>query len=369
MIRIIGLLTLIFASMLFAEVDTRIENSNFTLSQEDTFYNYNRLRLQSNYSNENFFATCIGDGMNYYGNAYIGSQNFNYVKAQKSDTPFRTQTNFKNYGNGEAYAKLYRLYGGYEDAKNRVVVGLQNISMGVGRIWTPTNIFNPKNSYALEPDEVFGVSALSYTRYLDDTSHVMVVTSQKADHTFKSALRYKTFVEVADVALNVISSDKTKMIGYEVEGNLADIGVEVRSEGAYIKHQFENMETKAFTQMIVGADYGFKNGITLVGEMLYSSDTFSYNELLQNQNSDILSNMVNANLYGAVGLSKSFNIFLDGSLSYIASLNSPHAHFFSPTLTYTLNDYNTFSLGALLYHGDIFEGFGKSYYFRYGLSF
>jgi hypothetical protein len=79
--------------------------------------------------------------------------------------------------------------------------------------------------------------------------------------------------------------------------------------------------------------------------------------------------MVNANLYGAVGLSKSFNIFLDGSLSYIASLNSPHAHFFSPTLTYTLNDYNTFSLGALLYHGDIFEGFGESYYFRYGLSF
>ncbi|MBU1667318.1 hypothetical protein KKC13_02800 [bacterium] len=360
---------ILFPLMLFAELDTRVENSNFTISDDATLYNYNRLRLQSNYSDENFFATFIGDGMNYYGNAYIGSQNFNYVKAQQSDTPFRTQTNFKNYGNGEAYAKLYRLYGGYEDAKNRVVVGLQNISMGVGRIWTPTNIFNPKNSYALEPDEVFAVAALSYTRHLDDMSHLTVVTSQKDDHRFKSALRYKTFVEVADVALNVISSDKTKMVGYEVEGNLADTGVEVRSEGAYIKHQFENMETKAFTQMIVGADYGFKNGITLVGEMLYSSDTFSYNELLQNQNSDILSNMVNANLYGAVGLSKSFNIFLDGSLNYISTLDENNAHFLSSSLTYTLDDYNTFSLGALLYRGDTFERLGESYYFRYGLSF
>jgi len=362
-------MVLFFPLVLFAEFDTRVENSNFTISDDSTRYNYNRLRLQSNYSSENFFATVIGDGINYYGHKYSRSQNFNDLKTQKSDTPFKTQTNFKNYGNGEAYAKLYRLYGGYEDGKNRIVVGLQNISMGVVRIWTPTNIFNPKNSYALEPDEVFGVAALSYTRYLDDMSQITVITSQKADHHFKSALRYKTFLEVADVALNVISSNDTKMVGYEVEGNLADTGVEVRSEGAYIKHTFENRESKAFTQMIVGADYGFKNGTTVIGEMFYSSDTFSYGELLQNQHSDIVSNMVNSNLYGALGVSKSFNIFLDGSLNYISSLDDNRAHFISSSLTYTLDDYNTFSLGALLYRGDTFEGLGNSYYFRYGLSF
>ncbi|MCH9739220.1 MAG: hypothetical protein K0U38_00040 [Epsilonproteobacteria bacterium] len=365
-----GIIVLLFFPLvLFAEFDTRIENSNFSISQDDTLYNYNRLRLQSNYSHENFFATFIGDGVNYYGKEYIDSSTFNFLKAQQSDTPFRTQTDFKNYGNGASYAKLYRLYGGYEDEKNRVVIGVQNIAMGVGRIWTPTNIFNPKNSYALEPDETFGVAALSYTRHLDDMSQIMVVSSQKEDNSFKSALRYKTFLEVADVALNIISSDDTTMVGYEVEGNLGDTGVEVRSEGAYIKHEFKNMKTTEFTQMIVGADYGFKNGVTLVGEMLYSSDTFSYNKLLANQQSDIISNMVNSNLYTALGLSKSFNIFLDGSLSYISSLNENHAHFLSSNLTYTLDDYNTFSVGALLYRGDIFNGLGDSYYFRYGLSF
>ena len=32
--------------------------------------------------------------------------------------------------------------------------------------------------------------------------------------------------------------------------------------------------------MILGADYGFVNGISLVGEALYSSEKFSYQEIL-----------------------------------------------------------------------------------------
>lgn len=354
--------------ILCANVDTRIENSNFTLHQEDTTYNYNRLRLRSDYTQDQFFGTFIGDGVNYYGKSFIDSPSFNALQTQHADTPFKTQTGFRDYGDGQAYAKLYRLYGGYEDEQNRVVVGLQNIAMGVGRIWTPTNIFNPKNSYALEPDETFGVAAISYTRHINGMSDLTFVTSQKEDDSVKSALRYKAFVEVADIAVNFITSHDTQMIGYEVEGNLGDTGIEVRSEGAYIEQDFAT-DTEKFTQMIVGADYGFENGITLIGEMLYSSKTFDTFELLQNADSDIIGNMVTSNSYGAIALSKSFTIFLDGSLSYISSLDTPHTQFTSASLNYTLNDYNTFTLGALLYNGELFEGLGDSVYLRYGLSF
>ncbi|SFV53924.1 hypothetical protein MNB_SV-12-1894 [hydrothermal vent metagenome] len=34
-----------------------------------------------------------------------------------------------------------------------------------------------------------------------------------------------------------------------------------------------------------------------------------------------------------------------------------------------LNDYNHFSLGALIYSENGFKDIGNSYYFRYGLSF
>ena len=130
----IFLLLLLFSNLVFAEMDYKIDNTNITISQDSKFYNYNRLRFRTDYIDDSFFATVIADGVNYLGDNYVKSDRFEYLKILHSDTPFKTQTNFKDYGDGSIYAKIYRLYGGYEDNDNRVVVGLQNISMGVGRI-------------------------------------------------------------------------------------------------------------------------------------------------------------------------------------------------------------------------------------------
>jgi len=310
------------------------------------------------------------------GHDYVTSPSFEYVKLFEADTPFKTQTTFYDYYEGNIYAKLYRLYGGYENEANRVVIGLQNITMGVGRIWTPTNLFNPRNAYALEPDEVFGVAAISYTRHINAMSHLTLVVSQKADNSFKYAARYKAFLDVADMALNLVSSDETKMAGYEIEGNLAETGIEVRSEGAYIKNTLRStLDTTTdteFFQGILGADYGFENGLTLVTEVLYSSETFSYEEILLNFDSEILSNLVYSHVYFATTLTYSFNLFLDGSLLYIESFNEQNSRYVSPTLTYTLNDYNSFVLGAMIQGGPSDSEFGmfsNTYYFNYRLSF
>jgi len=334
--------------------------------------------LRADYTEDAFFVTIIGDGVNYLGHDYINSPSFEYIKLLKSDTPFKTQTSFYDYYEGTVYAKLYRLYVGYEDENNRVVIGLQNITMGVGRLWTPTNLFNPRNTYGLEPDEVFGVAGISYTRHLSTTADITVVASQKADHSFKYAASLKAFMEFGDVAANVVSSDETLMLGYELEGNLGDTGVEVRSEGAYIKNSaivtniLGDTTTEEFYQGIIGADYGFENGITVVGEALYSSKEFGYDEVLLNINSEIVPNLVLSKFYLGGTVSYAFNLFLDGSLTYIESFNDLNSRFVSPTLTYTFNDYNTFTLGAMLQHGpdrSEFGSFENTYYFRYELSF
>lgn len=366
----------LFVHFVHADFDYTINNSNFTISQgsalsgEDKtyIYNYNRLRFRGDYADDGFFTTVIADGVNYLGDRYIDSESFEYIEKIKSDTPFKTKTN-----DGPRYVKLYRLYGGYEDSQNRVVAGLQNITMGVGRIWTPTNIFNPKNSYALEPDEVYGVAAVSYTRYINGTSHLNLVASQRADNTLKYAGRYKAFVGFAEVGLDAVISNDTKMAGYEIEGNLADTGIEIRSEGAYIEHSLAGRSDKVeFFQGIAGADYGFKNGVTLVLEALYSSEKFSYQEIIQNFDSEIASNLVHSKLYTAVSLSYSFNIFLDGSLLYIESFEGKNSRFISPALTYTLNDYNSFMVGAQILGGKSeseFESSDNTYYFKWSLSF
>ncbi len=375
-------LLLFFAEFLFADEGYRVTNTNITLLEgsvtqaEDKryMYNYNRLRFYADYEQDRYFGSVISDIVNYYGDSYTSSNSFEYLKNSRSDTPFETQTNFKDYGKGAVYAKLYRAYVGYEDAKNRVVAGLQNISMGVGRIWTPTNIFNPRNSYAIEPDEIYGVSALSYLRHLNDTSHVTIVASQNREKKFKYAGQYKGYLSFADIGLNAVNSDKTKMIGYEIEGNLAESGVELRSEAGYIRSSLEDEFSQEyaveFFQGILGAEYGFKNGVTLVFETLYSSKDFSYEEVLFNLDSDILSNLVHSNFYSGVTLSYSFNLFLDASLLYIESFGDKNSRFISPSLSYTLNDYNTLTLGAQILGGKSESEFREnSYFFKWSLSF
>lgn len=362
--------SVLLTSSLFGEFQYSIDNTNFTISQnsseyEDFVYNYNRLRFQGDYTNDILFFTFIGDGVNYYADSFINGDDFEYVKLFKSDTPFKTQTEFKEYSNGVGYAKLYRAYGGYEDEYNRIIMGLQNISMGVGRIWTPTNLFNPKNMAALEPDEVFGVAAISYTRHLGDTSRITLVSSQKSDDSFKYALSYKAFLDFTDFGLNIVSSDDTKMYGYELEANLADTGIEVRSEGAYIKSTIylaEVEEEKEFFQAVLGADYGFEDGITLVGELLYTSEKFTDDEIYENFDSEILSNLMDSNLYGAISVSYGFNLFLSGSLLYMDSLEDDSS-LVTANLSYGYDDYNTFSLGSML------QDDYQTYYFSYGLSF
>lgn len=375
---------------LLADLDYTVTNTNFTISQPSVFpgadtsylYNYDRLRLRSDYTDGGFFVTFIGDGVNYLGDDYVASDSFDYIRQLESDTPFKTETSFHDYKDGTVYAKLYRLYGGYEDADNRLVAGLINVTMGVGRIWTPTNLFNPRNTYGLEPDEVFGVAALSYTRHLSTTSDLTVVASQKADNTLKYAARLKALLELGDVAANAVRSDETLMLGYEIEANLGDTGIEVRSEGAYIKnrsvaryHSDTNTtedEKAAFFQGIVGADYGFENGITVVAEALYSSEKFAYDDILSNIDSEIFSNLVYSKFYMAATVTYAFNLFLDGSLLYIESFNDQNSRFVSPALTYTLNDFNSFTLGAMLQNGPAgseFGSFGSTYFFEWQLSF
>ena len=350
-------------------------NSSAFTHDESYIYNYDRLRFRSDYTQNQFFTTAIFDIVNYGGSEFIESPSFSYLQEVKSDTPFSTHSNFYDYEKGTIQAKLYRFYTGYEDDKNRVIAGLQNISMGVGKFFNPTNIFNPKNSCAIEPDETFGVFGISYTRHIGDMSDLMIVVSQKANKSFKYAGQYKTFLDFGDFGIDLISSDETKMLGFEVEANLHDTGVEVRSEISFIKSKLNTLvtkEEKEFYQAILGADYGFIDGITLAGEILYSSEKFLLKELALNLESEILQNLVYSNLYTALSLSYSFNIFLESSLVYIESFNDNNSRFISPTLTYTLNDYNSFTLGAMIHNGADKSEFGSlenRYFFKWGLSF
>lgn len=373
MIRL-PLFALAFVSVLCAaEYETTFENSNFTLSTpidsnaDQTMVNYNRFRLIESVHEKSWFLTGIGDIENYVGETYLNSASYRTFSSVRSDTPFSTQTSAHDYGKGEVYVQLHRLYGGYVDEKHRISLGLQKVSMGVGRIWNPTDLFNPRNPLALEPDEVYGAFSLAYTYFPSDLSQVTGVAAQRADKSFKYAGRIKGYLDIADIALDVIWADDVAMLGYELEGELLDTGVALRSEGGWFEDKLLN---KNFFQALLGADYAFENSLMLVGEWLHSSKTFE-NELLLGLPSGALNNLAGSKDYLGSTLGYEFDALLYGGISGIVSADDG-SFYLAPKLSYSLDDDMLLALGAMLYSGakgSEFGDLGETYYLNFKLTF
>ncbi len=352
-----------------AEHDLSIENTNFSLSKvpypgdDRVVYNYNRLRLTDKIKEGNWFVTFIGDIDNYYGEDYIDSFEYRYLRSIKADTPFDIQTNAKDYGNGEVFGRIHRFHIGYADDTHNIVFGLQKISMGVGRIWTPTDLFNPRNPLALEPDQIYGAYALSYTYALGELSEVMAVVAKRHDHTYKYAGRVKGNVGFADIAVDLLSSNDAEMIAYEIEGNLFDTGIAWRSEGGYFN---DKLLDKEFYQGILGLDYGFINGLTVMTEWLYSSKTYSFDEILTHQESTLSNNRHLSSHYIGASAYYEFDLLVNGSLSMIYTPED-QSSYLSPAIEYSMSDDASIAVGAMLYTGDRKSEFGSlenTYYLR-----
>lgn len=352
------------------EQEYSVENSNFTLSvvpygeEERVSYNYNRIRLNYTLREGNWYVSFIGDADNYYGKRYIQSDEYTLLRTLKADTPFDIETGTHTYGNGELFGRIHRFNIGYADEKYNIIFGLQKISLGVGRIWTPTDLFNPRNPLALEPDQIYGAFGLSYTYTFGTTGQVMGVVSQRADDSYKYAARVKQHFEgVGDIALSLFSGNDAQMIAYEIEGDLADTGIEWHSEGGYFKDKLQN---RSFFQGVLGFDYGFENGLTLSVEYLYSSTTYTPEEILEYRNSPLECNRFTANNYVGASAAYEFNLLWSGSVTMIYSFEEQSV-FVSPVVTYSLGDETTASLGALLYGGNDEAAFGSTEH-RYYLN-
>ncbi|MCW8822428.1 MAG: hypothetical protein OQK45_09375 [Sulfurovum sp.] len=365
----IVLLFCLTVPLMAVEHNFTIENTNYTISkipyaEEDrTLYNYNRLRLTDKIKEGNWFANIILDIENYYGEMYIEGFEYQFLRSIKADTPFDIETDAKNYGEGEVFGRLHRFSVGYTDEKHNVVFGLQKITMGVGRIWTPTDLFNPRNPLALEPDQIYGNVALSYTYALGELSQAMGVVAKREDNSYKYAGRIKGNVAIGDVAVDFFSSNDAQMIAYEIEGNLFDTGIEWRSEGGYNK---DKLLDKDFYQTILGIDYGFVNGLTVMTEWLHSTKTYTADEILNFQKSSLGYNRHLSSDYVGASVYYDFNLLYSGALSVIYSPED-QSSFISPLIEYSISDDASVAIGAMLYTGNDQSEFGSvdnSFYLR-----
>jgi len=239
--------------------------------------------------------------------------------------------------------------------------------MGVGRIWNPTDLFNPKNPYALEPDEVNGVFALAYTYSPSALSQMSIVSAMRADDTFKYAGRIKGYLGVADAGINAVEANDARMIGYEIEGEWLNTGIELRSEGGWFEDKLLHQQ---FFQGVFGADYAFENSFSVAAEWLHSSKTFVENQLFHLA-SGVRDNLVQASDYAGISAGYEFDPLWYGRLISILNLDD-NSMYVSPSLYYSLDNDMSIGLGAMFYSGKHNTEFGDyvpTYYLNFKVTF
>jgi len=166
---------------------------------------------------------------------------------------------------------LYRGWLQYDSEQFRLTAGRQRIAWGSGRMWNPTDRFNPVQPTVLEPDQKLGVDALDAAWRYSSTGSVELVLAPGRMATateHKQALRWRDTVNDVDIAGMIARIGRETVLGLDATGDWLDAGWRLewmQSDGP----------AKAYGQLSVGVDYTWQNSLFPAG--LYLAVEYFYN--------------------------------------------------------------------------------------------
>ncbi len=160
---------------------------------------------------------------------------------------------------------LYRAFIHMQTDYLDAVVGRQQVSWGVGRFKTPTDVFNPYDLTSLEPLERDGVDAVNLKKQLGDYKVNYVYTPRgRRLHPSRHMVRVSRDIHGYEVGVIGGSVAHDEVIGYDIEGNIKDAAI----HSELLFHNAEN--EKSYTQAVVNLDYNFSNGIYALIEYYFN---------------------------------------------------------------------------------------------------
>jgi len=186
---------------------------------------------------------------------------------------------------------LYRGWLAYHGNDWQVTVGRQRIAWGSGRIWNPSDRFNPVQVTALEPDQKLGVDALNiHYHYSDFGSLQWLLAPGSFQHGVqrKWALRWQDTIQQSDIALWFGEIGKERVLALDITGNIGDATARLEWQQSWHGTQGD------FGQFTVGIDGAWVN--SLFSDGLYLAAEYFYNGLPQNSAPILLQpNMLQSN--------------------------------------------------------------------------
>lgn len=240
-----------------------------------------------------------------------------------------------------------RLYFRHEFDFGQITIGRQRIAWGSGRIWNPTDLFNPINPANFAKIEKDGADLISSKFYIGDFTDLTLVFNPQDSNPSNAGFRYRSNLHEYDFSIVSGIFDKRIVIGGDFAGNLFKAGF--RGEGI-VSGKKENFGSN-FVRYILGLDYQFTPKLYALMEYQFngegSKNKRQYNllKLLQGDLLNVARNYLfisgNYLLHPLVTTSLATNLNLDDGSGYILA-----------TINYSVGQNTYLGLGGQFFFGN-----------------
>lgn len=321
---------------------------------KNLFLNFGRIRLRPEFEYE------WGGGVyvEYEIDALYNSSNlfFNFAEIGTRRQILKLRWNLANGSKFSTFHFIDRLYFKKDFGNLNLTLGRQRISWGTGRIWNPTDLFNPINPANFSKIEKDGADVVSVKFYLGSFTDIQFVYNPIDKFKMNNyGVRFRTNYHEFDFSFMSGLFDKRGVAGFDFAGNLFKAGV--RGEMIF-SADVKNFKSNFF-KFILGFDNQFTKNIYGLVEYHFNGEGKSRKDEYE------IERLINGEI---LNLSKNYvfvmlNYALNPIASFSASLNknlNDGSGFISFGFSYSVSDNSDLNFGALIFHGD--EGDEYWYY-------
>lgn len=284
--------------------------------------------------------------------SYLDTVQFAQLKAARPATYWDMEG---NYVDSKSLLMRHRIRRGFVSLNTAAVdayLGRQRIAWGSGRMWNPTDLFNPYNPAQIERDERTGVDAVLVEKNFSALTRLSFAYAPQRNAPSSRAVRYRTNFARTDIALMAGEFRDARVAGFEFAGRIVDAGV--YAEAAHTRPGAGDV----FTRGVLGAEYAFENTLTIGAEYYWNGEgttqrsRYDFVRMFAGEIQNVAKHYTGAHLrYDVTPLLRSENHLI---------LNHDDAsRFFAPSLVYSLTSDWDAAVGVQLFSGDADSEYGR----------